>query len=88
MPSRSVAASSSIERPGETGVHPVDQVHHRSSGALVEKRVGVESCDRSVDQLVAQGFGRSGRAEAGIDPAVERHDQDGVEPGRARDNRS
>ena len=62
--------------PGELGRDAVDDVGHRSAGPLVEEVLTVELDHGRGLTVTQEGGDGGGRAQSGIDPAFERHDQD------------
>ena len=63
--------------PGERGVDAVAQVHDRTASSIVEEPIRVEGRDRRRAEIGDERLGRRGRAEASVDPAFERDDEDG-----------
>ena len=63
--------------PGDLGVHTVDQAHRGPSRPPVEQRVGVEARHGAEVELLAEHLGGTVGAQAGVDPALEHHDQHG-----------
>jgi hypothetical protein len=61
-------------RPGQLSEPPIDDLQRGPACAVVEQRIGVER--RDIDRLIEQLFERRRRCATGIDPAVERGDQD------------
>ncbi|HTH04692.1 MAG TPA: hypothetical protein VL916_02435, partial [Ilumatobacteraceae bacterium] len=61
-------------RPRQLSEPPIDDLQRGPACAVVEQRIGVER--RDIDRLIEQLFERRRRCATGIDPAVERGDQD------------
>ena len=69
-------------RPGELGRDAVDDARDRPPRPLVEEVLAVEGDEGlGVPALQQRGDGRR-RAESGVDPALERHDQERVPENR------
>ena len=70
--------------PGQLGRHAVDDVGHRPAGPLVEEVLAVEGDQGRRGALPQQRGDGGGGAQPGVDPPLERDDQDGpVERGLA-----
>jgi len=64
--------------PVEAGIDPVDEVHHGSSGSMVDEPLGVERGDRGAVDLTDHMFDCCRRALAGIDPSIKMDQHDGA----------